>query len=817
MNKKSRIFLISAIALLAFSVGGCTSCNEGDTETGGNSDISVEELPDNDVNGITLSKNSLSMFVGDYQTLTAVYAYADGAVLSWESDNTAVATVNSAGVVEGISEGKANVTVKYGGLSAVCEVQVDFGDTVPEMVMPIDGEEEFAIALNGEYTFVPTIIFRNRSFDDGKYEIKVSQPSVLALNGKTITGIAKGTSEVMISASWRGFDESVTQTLQTSFTVRVVDDVSVCVDGLSSDGLELYSAASFEGNAFENTVPFAPVVLINGQQKTDAVVQVIPSAANVVYDQTNAVLVGQRYGNCTVDVKYEHEGVTFVKQYAVQVKRPDAQFTRSISFFESATGMYRDAADGFKTKTLAEFVFGNNDTVIVDAWTDETSLTVDNNKILGVTGINSGTYQKTVSIGTETGIYHIDMTVYGKYIYNKEDLGVFVRSLSAFELDCYVELARNIDATGYSPIGHFDDVENKEKSGYWPTYEKKKGATRGFMGTLNGNGYRISNLTVKEVGLFCSAYGATVKNIAFLNATIEGTSLFGYNVDNCTFENVYIDVASMGANTAKLIAGNYILNGLFKNVYVQMPDNEVLGEDGIIGSAFLTVYGLEENLPTFENVIVVSKLPLGLQTIPKTHVQVAIAENDSAEEVAAFANHLWDYGKMPDSYKTDFVNKYGGTATDGYTILSANGKVKTLKGVNRYATVEELFADTTGLEILKSYPTEYFHIKDGVFSWGTNPIQVDNGEIGLDVGEVIGNVVQGMDSLLVKANAGETVTLNALTCKGYKFVGWKNQETGEMLAKDEGANTYSFIHDGESKVFVAIWEVDDKVITTPII
>lgn len=87
------------------------------------------EEPDpepNDVpcTGITLDKSALT-FTGDgTQTLTATVT-PDGCTdaITWESDNTSIATVNG-GIVTAIGNGSANITARCGNYSASCSVTV---------------------------------------------------------------------------------------------------------------------------------------------------------------------------------------------------------------------------------------------------------------------------------------------------------------------------------------------------------------------------------------------------------------------------------------------------------------------------------------------------------------------------------------------------------------------------------------------------------------------------------------------------------------------------------------------------------------------
>jgi len=72
---------------------------------------------------ISINPSSGSVSVGGTLTLTATTSYGSGEV-SWSSDNTSVATVNSLGVVTGVAAGSATITATYSGATDTCVVTV---------------------------------------------------------------------------------------------------------------------------------------------------------------------------------------------------------------------------------------------------------------------------------------------------------------------------------------------------------------------------------------------------------------------------------------------------------------------------------------------------------------------------------------------------------------------------------------------------------------------------------------------------------------------------------------------------------------------
>ncbi len=87
--------------------------------------------------GISLDKNALSLVEGNYETLTATVSPTDTTdTVTWSSDKTSVATVDSTGKVTAVAAGTAKITATAGTKTATCTVTVtckhNFSTVVPE-------------------------------------------------------------------------------------------------------------------------------------------------------------------------------------------------------------------------------------------------------------------------------------------------------------------------------------------------------------------------------------------------------------------------------------------------------------------------------------------------------------------------------------------------------------------------------------------------------------------------------------------------------------------------------------------------------------
>ncbi len=122
------------------------------TEDGGHTDT-CEVTVIKHVDGVTLNKETASLYVGDEQTLTATVSPSDASnkSVSWSSNNTNAATVDSSGKVKAVGKGTATITVTTndGSFTDTCEVSVDYND-IRSDIYTVDQANGFLrdIALN---------------------------------------------------------------------------------------------------------------------------------------------------------------------------------------------------------------------------------------------------------------------------------------------------------------------------------------------------------------------------------------------------------------------------------------------------------------------------------------------------------------------------------------------------------------------------------------------------------------------------------------------------------------------------------------------
>ena len=120
-----------------------------------NAGVTVNAIP---ATALTLNINSFGMYVNEafHLTTTLVPSNASPQQLVWTSSNTAVATVNSSGLVTGQSPGNAVITVKTadGKLSATCSFGIIYG-TLTAINL---NQTNLSLVINSSYTLKVSIV-----------------------------------------------------------------------------------------------------------------------------------------------------------------------------------------------------------------------------------------------------------------------------------------------------------------------------------------------------------------------------------------------------------------------------------------------------------------------------------------------------------------------------------------------------------------------------------------------------------------------------------------------------------------------------------
>ncbi len=171
------------------------------------------------VTGVTLNKATLALAVGGSETLTATVAPATATVktVTWASDNTAVATVDTTGKVTGVSAGTATITVTTtdGSKTAVCAV------TVTAAIVPVTGvtlnKSTTSIVAGANETLVATVAPANATDRTVTWTSDNTAVATVDTTGK-VTGVSAGTATITVTTT----DGSKTATCVVTVTAALV-------------------------------------------------------------------------------------------------------------------------------------------------------------------------------------------------------------------------------------------------------------------------------------------------------------------------------------------------------------------------------------------------------------------------------------------------------------------------------------------------------------------------------------------------------------------------------------------------------------------
>lgn len=178
-------------------------------------EVAVVQAWASEVTAITISASAISIHGATTSQLSAVTTPAGGAV-TWESSNTAVATVSNTGLVTGVSNGTAVITARSGDVSATCTATVSGFATLT--------------GIDAVYTQSGTV-YDTASLNDLKTDLVVTgtydDSTTAVITDYTLSGtLAEGTSTITVS--YGGFTDTFTVVVSgPTIVVPTFDDGTV--------------------------------------------------------------------------------------------------------------------------------------------------------------------------------------------------------------------------------------------------------------------------------------------------------------------------------------------------------------------------------------------------------------------------------------------------------------------------------------------------------------------------------------------------------------------------------------------------------------
>ena len=327
------------------------------------------------VTGVTLNKTSISLLVGDSETLTATVSPKDAAnkKVTWKSSNAAIASVDANGKVTGVKAGEATITVttEDGGKTATCKV------TVSDKEIKVTGvklnKSETSLLVGGNETLTATVLPEGATNQNVTWKSDKPEIATVDANGK-VTAVKVGEATITVTTEDGG---------KTATCKVTVSETSVAVTGvtLNKTALTLNIGAS---ETLSATV--APADATNKKvtwKSSDAAVATV---------DTNGKVTAVKAGEATITVTTEDGGKTATCKVTV---KPNLVSEITLAALAIYVG---------ESKAITATVKPDDATNKALTWTssDETVATVDNTG--KVTGKKIGTATITATARDGSGV-----------------------------------------------------------------------------------------------------------------------------------------------------------------------------------------------------------------------------------------------------------------------------------------------------------------------------------------------------------------------------------------------------------------------------
>ena len=361
------------------------------------------------VSSVSLNRATALLMVGKYLTLTATVSptNATDKTVNWESDNTGVATVSSAGVVTAIALGTATITAKSNAdntKSAACVVTVSdgaidlrttgegitFGSWNQTMLGDSYGNRDCEIVGSdgNSYTWKEV----NGYYNNDGWQIKastgkVTSPTIKSNHGFTIRTTKKTNNVIISDGTNRGTNSLTTTKTSTTITIEgdgayavftgititplktpISTDVTITDPGtLAKDGTGTFAAASTDADDCTKT----------WTSSNSSVIE-ITNASTGAY---TAVGRGTATITCTITpVDTENYGMVSVER-SVSVSAPVAVTANDVdmTYGDAAKAIGAAVSDGYAGTLTYESA--NTSVATVDASGEVTAVAVGSTTI----------------------------------------------------------------------------------------------------------------------------------------------------------------------------------------------------------------------------------------------------------------------------------------------------------------------------------------------------------------------------------------------------------------------------------------------------
>ena len=533
----SLIFVI--VLCFAVSLAGCKKNNDSNS----GSDYSDSGSSDSEKISVTITLNETSLELTKYETAAIVATTSDGSVAMFTSSDENIASVTDKGIVTAKNVGACDIVASVGEANAKCRVIVSDS---PYSASIKGVNNEIRIAGGGEFKAQLYAEFNGNKLNENiRYSVSVSENAVEGVatanvdeNGLlTVKGVKAGLTSFSVFAEIRG---SISE---RTFTVTVYAN-EVVIEPENEDDFERlegsYKLTLVTENGelgLKDTVNLDFSVQINGSKQENAKVEFDAGADyNADFDESKAEITGnadngytikaKSRGNTMLIGKYTANGEDTLVKINLVVRLPEKELTERIIVGRENGSL-----------TVPAGLIGTVEEITLNGTTVSTEINesvVSFDKSLMPNGGNEKVSADMI-IYTDKYCYIAAADVCTKILTKATDFDEFKMVDGAYKaFTGYYILTDDVDFADYGTCTAIRDNSNPSN-----------GAT-GFKGVLDGNGFKVKNITVGTGGIFGHiGSGAVIKNITFDNVHYLGvmnSTLLAHTIRDADLIDVTVNV-----------------------------------------------------------------------------------------------------------------------------------------------------------------------------------------------------------------------------------------------------------------------------------
>ncbi|MBQ8658766.1 MAG: Ig-like domain-containing protein [Clostridia bacterium] len=510
--KKKLLSIFCTVFVAGMLFVGCDSCDS----CKGEPPSTEPQIEQTSSVGLNIEKRDMTL--GD---IVYLVARADGATenadFKWESSNEQVATVDQQGTVIAMGSGEAVISATYGTDKAECHVVVAANGNIPTLQFNADFKSNsIKVSLDNQINLGCKVLFNQKTFDDVEVAYTPLDPTVGTVEDGVFKPLKVGSTQVTITASWRGLTSEQYETMSQVITVNVEELKAIILDnGALGDDvlLDLFSQKEFGGKTFKNEHTVA-VKALEGESEKTCTGTIIEGEDVIEYDDATRTITGKSFGEAKIKFAFtDSDNAEYSVVLPVRVFRPIADYATTLRFstFDATFSNAQQEA------VTVDDIFGYATTLVAVEQDGNDAIALEDGKVTGLAlEAMDRICDATITVYDEKVGYVLSLEACAKYIYTAEDLRIFDQGTNKDnlkELEGYFELFNDIVDTEYT----YNKYSLERMFGGYATawYDDY-----GFKGIFEGNGHSLTFTTC--AGLFNSIQEESeIRNVEFKNITVE--------------------------------------------------------------------------------------------------------------------------------------------------------------------------------------------------------------------------------------------------------------------------------------------------------